>query len=61
GFVNLKVFNAIGEEVAVLVNGFQKTGNHQLIFNANNLPSGIYIYQLTTGNYIESKKMLLLK
>ncbi|MGB5529968.1 MAG: exo-alpha-sialidase, partial [Ignavibacteriaceae bacterium] len=41
GFVNLKVFNAIGEEVAVLVNGFQKTGNHQLIFNANNLPSGI--------------------
>jgi hypothetical protein len=60
-FVNLKVFNALGEEVAELVNKFQKAGNHQLIFNAESLPSGMYVYKLTSGNYVESKKMLMLK
>jgi len=60
-FVNLKVFNVLGEEVAELVNKFQKAGNHQLTFNAENLPSGMYVYKLTSGNYVESKKMLLLK
>ncbi len=68
-FVNLKVFNALGEEVAELVNKFQKAGNHQLTFNAESLPSGMYVYKLTSGNpstgsgqdYVESKKMLMLK
>jgi hypothetical protein len=60
-FVNLKVFNALGEEVAELVNKFQKAGNHQLTFDAENLPSGMYVYKLTSGNYVESKKMLMLK
>jgi hypothetical protein len=61
GFVTLKVFNELGEEVAVLVNEFQKGGSHQLIFNANDLPSGMYVYQLTSGNYVESRKMILMK
>jgi len=61
GFVTLKVFNELGEEVALLVNEFQKGGSHQFIFNANNLPSGMYVYQLTSGNYVESRKMILMK
>jgi hypothetical protein len=61
GFVKLKIFNSLGEEVAELVNEFQKGGNYQLIFNADNLPSGIYVYQLSTGSYKESKKMIIMK
>jgi len=61
GFVNLKVFNSLGEQVAELVNEFQKGGSHQIAFNAKDLPSGIYVYKLSSENYIESKKMILLK
>jgi Secretion system C-terminal sorting domain len=61
GFVNLKIFNAIGEEVAELVSQFQKAGNHQVNFDGRNLPSGIYVYQLSSGNFIESRKMILMK
>jgi len=61
GFVNLKVFNALGEEVAELVNEFQKGGGYQLTFNADNLPSGMYVYQLISGNYKENRKMILMK
>ncbi len=61
GFVNLKVFNSLGEEVAELINEFQKGGSHQIIFIADNLPSGMYVYKLTSGNYVESKKMIILK
>ncbi len=61
GFVSLKVYNSIGEEVAELVNDFQKGGNYQLTFDGKNLPSGMYVYKLVSGNYVESKKMLLLK
>jgi PPE-repeat protein len=74
GFVNLKVFNALGEVVTELLNQFQKAGTHQLTFKADNLPSGVYVYQLTSGNpsagsqngqagqvYVESKKMMMMK
>ncbi len=61
GFVSLKVYNIIGQEVATLVNGFMKAGSHLVDFNASNLASGIYIYQLKSGSYINSQKMLLLK
>ena len=61
GFVKLKVFNSIGEEVVELVNQFQKAGNHQIMFDGKELPSGMYVYRLTSGNYSESKKMILMK
>ena len=61
GFVNLKVFNSLGEEVAELVNEVQKGGSYQITFNAKELPSGIYVYQLSSGNYKETKKMLFMK
>lgn len=61
GFVTLKVFNSLGEEIAVLVNEFKNAGNYNVTFNAKDLPSGIYIYQLSAGNFSEEKKMILLK
>ena len=61
GFVNLTVFNITGEKVATLVNREYQTGNYTVEFNANNLASGIYLYRLTTGNFVSTKKMILMK
>ena len=61
GFVSLKVFNALGEEVAELVNQFQKAGSYDLTFNSDNLPSGVYFYQISTDNFMQSKKMIMMK
>ena len=60
-FVNLKIYNALGEEVAELVSEFQKGGSYKVTFDASELPSGIYLYQLTAENHRESKKMLFIK
>ncbi len=59
--VQLKVYDMLGREVATLVNGEKAPGIHEVTFNANNLPSGIYIYKIAVGNYSEQKKMILLK
>lgn len=59
--VTLSVFNMLGQEVAVLVNGQIPAGNHKVRFNANNLSTGIYIYQLKAGDFVDMKKMQLLK
>jgi hypothetical protein len=61
GNVKLAVYNIVGEEVAVLVNGFTQTGSFDVTFNASNLPSGVYIYKLQSANSVQTKKMLLLK
>ena len=55
------MLNAIGEEVAVLVNEEQDKGYHKIDFNAANLPSGVYFYRLQAGDFISVKKMILLK
>ncbi len=59
--VTLKVFNAIGEEVATLINKNLAAGNHSVNFNGSNLISGIYFYQLATDEKSVVKKMLLVK
>ncbi|MCE1189004.1 MAG: endonuclease [Ignavibacteria bacterium] len=61
GMVTLKVFDAIGHEVAVLVNSQVGVGSHTVTFNASGLPSGVYFYQIRTDNEILTKKMLLAK
>jgi len=61
GFITLKIFNILGEEVAELLNGYKKEGYYSVQFNANNIPSGTYFYKLQVGEYSEVKKMLLLK
>lgn len=59
--VTLKIYNTLGEEVAELVNEIKSAGIYQTNFNAENLPSGIYIYKITAGKYTDSKKLLLVK
>ena len=61
GFVSLEVFNSLGEVVATLVNEIKQAGTYQMFFNGANLPSGVYVYILKSGNFIQSKKMILLK
>lgn len=60
-FVNLKVYNLIGQEVATLVNQYQKTGKYRAEFNAEGLNSGIYIAKLTANGFTRSIKMTLMK
>jgi hypothetical protein len=59
--VKLAIYNLIGEEIGNLVNEYQQAGTYNLTFNANNLPSGIYFYSIIAGNFVETKKMILLK
>jgi len=60
--VTLKVYDILGREVVKLVNNEEKTtGNYKINFNANMLSSGVYMYRLQAGTFVESKKMLLLK
>jgi hypothetical protein len=59
--VSLTLFNVLGEAVVTLVNEEKTMGNYTVDFNASNLPSGVYFYQLKAGNFAESKKMILLK
>jgi photosystem II stability/assembly factor-like uncharacterized protein len=63
GFVSLKVFDLLGKEVASLVNEKQSAGSYAVDFNLAeyNLPSGIYFYTLNTGEFKETRKMVLLK
>jgi sugar lactone lactonase YvrE len=59
--VKVIIMNSLGEEIAVLVNGIQEEGFHELEFNALNLSSGIYFYTLKTAQFNETKKMILMK
>ena len=61
GFVTMKVYNLLGQEVATLVNEQKNAGSYQVDFNAANLTSGVYFYSIKAGNYSVTKKMLLLK
>ncbi len=59
--VTLKVYDVIGNEITTLVNEFKNAGTYEVNFNALNLSSGIYFYKIKSGNFNETKKMLLLK
>jgi hypothetical protein len=59
--VTLTIFNTLGQQVAVLVDGFRTAGVHEVTFNAENLPSGVYVSDLRTANTHLTNKMVLLK
>jgi len=60
--VTLKVFNILGQEVMTLINNQSQTsGLHEVTFDASRLPSGIYLYRLQSENFVDAKKMILLK
>ncbi|MBT8383428.1 MAG: T9SS type A sorting domain-containing protein, partial [Ignavibacteria bacterium] len=61
GFVDLKVYDVLGNEVATLVNEEKSAGIYEVEFNGSELTSGIYFYQLKAGNFVETKKMIVLK
>ena len=57
----MKIYNALGQEVATVVNEFLNAGSYNVNFNAEYLASGMYIYKITTNSFVSTKKMLLLK
>lgn len=61
GLVKLIIYDALGREVKTLVNEFKTKGVYEEIFNANNFASGIYIYQLKVNEFVQTRKMMLLK
>lgn len=61
GIVTLKVYDVLGNEVAVLVNEEKQAGTYDISFNASAIASGIYFYRMTAGNFQQTKKMLLIK
>ena len=62
GYTTLKVYNTLGEEITTLVNGNIEAGVlHQVTFKGSNFPSGMYFYTLRSGNFVETKKMLMVK
>jgi hypothetical protein len=61
GWQTLKVYDVLGNEIAVLVDEERPSGNYEFEFNSFGLSSGIYLYKLTAGNFVETRKMILLK
>lgn len=59
--VSLKIFNTLGEEIEILVNEEKPVGVYEVNWNASNLPSGVYFYRLQAGDYVQTRKMILLK
>ena len=61
GPVSLRIYDVVGREVAVLVNGTLSAGRYHAEWNAAGLSSGVYFYQLRAGAFVSSRKMLLQK
>jgi len=59
--VLIKVYDILGNEIETLVNEEKQTGTYEITWYADNLPSGVYFYQLKAGDFIETKKMVLLR
>ncbi|MBN1302098.1 MAG: T9SS type A sorting domain-containing protein, partial [Melioribacteraceae bacterium] len=59
--VKISVYNMLGELVRTMVNEYQSAGRYEVTFNASNLASGIYFYNIQAGDFVNTKKMLLLK
>jgi hypothetical protein len=59
--VNLAVYNMLGQRVMTLVSASMQPGFHQVDFDARDLPSGMYIYRIEAGNFVSTRKMMLLK
>jgi hypothetical protein len=65
GFVTIKIYDILGQEITTLVNEHKKPGSYEAIFNANStnkiLPSGVYFYKLQVNNFTECRKMIFAK
>ncbi len=61
GLTKLEIFNILGQKILTVINKPMEAGHHQIIFNAENLPAGIYFYQMTSGDFVSMKKFVLIK
>jgi len=59
--VTLTVFNTLGQQVSTLVQGEQEAGYHEAVFDASGLSSGVYLYRLTAGSFVETRKLVLVR
>jgi len=59
--VKLTVYDLLGREVAVLVDEQKTPGSYSAVFNASGLASGVYLYRLTAGTFVETRKMVLMR
>ncbi|NWF88070.1 MAG: T9SS type A sorting domain-containing protein, partial [Ignavibacteriaceae bacterium] len=57
----LKIYDVLGNEVAILVNEYKQAGKYEVEFDASNLASGLYLYRIQSGSFVETKKMILLR
>jgi hypothetical protein len=60
-FTSIKIYNILGAQIAILLNKQLQPGSYEVEWNASNYPSGVYYYKLNSGDYIETKKMILIK
>ena len=60
-FTTIKIFDILGKEITTLVNEYLSNGNYETFWNAHNISSGIYIYKITSGEFVSSKKMLIIR
>ena len=61
GFVSIKIYDLLGNEVKTLVNGYKEAGMHSINFEGGRLASGIYFYRMQAGNFVKTKKFILMK
>jgi hypothetical protein len=61
GYVSIDIFDILGRRIAQLSEGTREPGNHEIIWDATGMPTGIYFYKLKAGEYQETKRMVLLK
>lgn len=61
GFVNLKIYNSLGQLITILKHGYMNAGRHEVEWNASNLSSGIYVYSIQYKDQVQTKKMILMK
>ena len=59
--VRIDVFNMLGQHISTLVDGKMQAGYHSVIFEASSLSSGIYIYRIVAGDFVQTKRMMLIK
>ncbi|MBL0108807.1 MAG: T9SS type A sorting domain-containing protein [Ignavibacteria bacterium] len=60
-FVNIKIYNLLGKEIMSLVDDLKKAGRYEISFDGSNLPSGVYYYKISSGNFEQIRKMVLIK
>ena len=61
GIITLEIFDILGRRITTLVAEYRTAGSYEQVFNASSLASGVYVYKLQAGDFVSSRKMILLK